>query len=359
MIRAYYPWPGVWTKLNLKTKDQKLKIATMLDEFGVDFIEAGHPAVSPDIARAVKEISEMGLKAKVVAHSRSMRSDIDEILKTNAKWVGIFFSVSDKRLESHFRKNLDEALGLVGDVVSYAKNHGLKVRYTPEDTIRSPLDNVIRVSRAAVSAGADRISVADTVGAGTPQKVHNFVWALKQNVQVPLHIHCHNDLGLALANSLAAFEAGASVIDTCVNGLGERTGITDLSQLVLALRTHYGVEKDWKYSMLTSLSEKVENCSNMKVSPQAPIVGSNAFRHNAGLHVSGVFANPEHYEVFPAELIGRKREFHLDKMAGKHHLEFHAREKGITLGEEQKNRMLAHLKSLEKGHATFEELLEL
>src|SRR5581483_7579730 len=173
----------------------------------------------------------------------------------------------------------------------------LKVRYTPEDTVRSPWDNVVRAAKAAVAAGADRISVADTTGVMTPLKMYDFFQRLRQEVAVPIHVHCHNDLGMAVANSLSAYEGGAHLIDVTVNGLGERTGIAPLAETTVALKLRYGVDAPWKLDMLPQLSQTVAEFSGIAVGHQQPIVGHNAFRHNAGLHVAAVFVNPDPYEA--------------------------------------------------------------
>lgn len=348
--------PGVYFRL-----DAKLEIARRLDEFGIDFIEAGHPRVSEEIRRSVHGIANLGLDANVLAHSRALTSDIDLARACDVDWVGIFFSVRDKALEERFRKNLDEAVSLVQECVTYAKAHGLKVRYTPEDTVRSPWENVVRVARAAVEAGADRISVADTVGVMTPTKMFNFITRLQQQIRVPLNVHCHNDLGLAVANGLAAVEAGAALVDVTINGLGERAGITDLAQLTTALALQYGHRDRWRLHMLPQLSRLVEDASGTPVPVQAPIVGENAFRHNAGLHVAAVMMNPDHYESIPASLVGRRRSIVVDRFAGLPTLEYKCHELGLDAARPELELVLQRIKMEERGFVTdteFHQLLE-
>jgi 2-isopropylmalate synthase len=328
------------------TLEQKLTIARALDEFGIDYIEAGHPAVSDEVYRATREVVHLGLDAEIVAHSRAMRSDIDLVLKTDADWCGIFFSVANKRLEEQFRKNEEQAIALIQDSVSYAKAHGLKVRYTPEDTVRSDIHRVIRVSRAAAEAGADRIGVADTTGYMTPTMMHAFVSQLVQGLEgrCAVGVHCHNDLGMAVANSLAAVEAGASVIDVTVNGLGERTGIAPLAETAVALRLRAGAESSWRLEQLPALSTLVERYSNIPVWRQAPIVGANAFTHNAGLHVAAVLLNPEHYESIPAEMVGRTRRLVVDKMAGRPTVRYRLEALGLDASDDMVDAVLAYVK---------------
>ena len=346
--------PGVYFRL-----EDKIKIARKLDEFGVDFIEAGHPRVSDEIRQAVGEIAKLNLDANILAHSRAVEADVDLARQCDADWVGIFFSVRDKRLEEQFRKNIDQAVELVTQVVSYAKAHGLKVRYTPEDTVRSPWENVVRVAKAAETAGADRISVADTVGIMTPSRMFKFFTNLRNEVKIPINVHCHNDLGMAVANSLAAYEAGAALIDVTVNGLGERTGIADIAPLTTALTTQYGHENRWELSLLPELSGMVEDACGMPVSPQYPIVGENAFRHNAGLHVAAVMMNPEHYESIPASLVGRKRSVVLDRFAGIPTLEYKCRELSVTARPQELERVLLRIKAEERAIVSDAEFLEM
>lgn len=328
------------------TLEQKLDIARRLDAFGIEYIEAGHPAVSPDIGRAVREISHLGLNAEVVAHSRAIKNDIDLALRADADWVGIFFSVADKRLEEHFRKDIDQAVSLIQDCVAYAKAHGLKVRYTPEDTVRSDFTKVVRVSLAAAEAGADRISVADTTGYMTPTGMFRFVSQLREALptRTAIGVHCHNDLGMAVANSFAAVEAGAEVVDVTVNGLGERTGIAPLAETAVALKIRGGADNAWKLDALPELSSIVEGYSRIPLWKQAPIVGANAFTHNAGLHVAAVLMRPDHYESIPAELVGRTRRLVVDKMAGRPTVKYRLEALGLDASEEMVDAVLSYVK---------------
>lgn len=337
--------------------DEKLTIASLLDEFGVDVIEAGHPRVSKDIFRGVKEISNQGYKAEILAHCRAMKEDIDVARSCDVDWVGIFFCVSNRRLEQQFRSKLDKAINLITDAIEYAKDQGLQVRYTPEDTVRTEYTSLIKVSKAAIEAGADRISIADTVGAMIPIKMHDLVKKLKSDLKVKLNVHCHNDLGLATANSLAAYEAGVTMIDVSVNGMGERVGITSLSELCLALYCIYETKNNWKLGMLPELSQKVSEFSGMNISPNTPIVGKNAFLHNAGLHVAAVINNPKHYEVFPAELVGRKRNFVLDKMAGIQTIKQKLEQMEIAVCDDNVTKIMHHVKSKEKGNVSDSEII--
>ncbi|UCD14506.1 MAG: homocitrate synthase [Thermoplasmatales archaeon] len=337
--------------------EEKITIASLLDEFGVDIIEAGHPRVSDDICRGVKEISNQGYKAEILAHCRAIKEDIDFARSCDVDWVGIFFCVSNQRLEQQFRSNLNRAINLITSTIEYAKEHGLKVRYTPEDATRTEYASLTKVSKAAIEAGADRISIADTVGAMTPIKMYEFVNKLKSDLKIKLNVHCHNDLGLATANSLAAYEAGATMIDVTVNGMGERVGITSLTELCIALHFIYKTKNNWKLDMLPELSHKVSEFSGMNISPNTPIVGKNAFLHNAGLHVAAVLNNPKHYEIFPAEIVGRKRSFVLDKMAGKQTIKQKLEQMKIAVCDNNITKIIHYVKSKEKGTVSDSEIM--
>ncbi|MDP3445073.1 MAG: 2-isopropylmalate synthase, partial [Ignavibacteria bacterium] len=232
--------PGVYFDRHIK-----LAIANLLDEIGVDIIEAGHPMVTSEIHEAVMSIAQKGYRSIVGAHSRSLKADVDLALECGVGFIGIFYCVSDERLETVFKKDLDSAISLITDVIKYAKSQrpDLLIRYTPEDTVRSQFENVVLAASAAVEAGADIISVADTTGymvPGTNRSMYDYISRLKdalaqRNLFPKLAVHCHNDRGLALANALDAYRAGIDIIDAASLGLGERAGIVDLAQLLTVL----------------------------------------------------------------------------------------------------------------------------
>ena len=339
--------------------EEKIKIANFLDEFGIDIIEAGHPRVSKDIYSAVKQISNQGLNAEILGHCRAINEDIDVARECDVDWVGIFFCVSNKRLEQQFRYNIEKAINLVSNAVEYAKSHGIKVRYTPEDAVRTDYSSLLKISKAAVDAGADRISIADTVGAMTPKKMYNLIKKLKNDLKTDFNVHCHNDLGLATANSLAAYEAGASTIDVSINGLGERVGIAPLTEICVALHCAYNIKNKWKLEKLPEITEYIAKTTGVFIPQNSPIIGENAFTHNAGLHVAAVLNDPSFYEVVPAELIGKKRKFILDKMASIHTVKHKLKEMNIDTNNNNINRLMEYAKSKEKGTVSNYEIISL
>lgn len=312
--------PGVYFDTHIK-----LAIASLLDRIGVDYIEAGHPLVSKEIYSAVKQIANSNLKAKVCAHSRSIKKDVDTALECNVDFIGIFFCVSEGRLNEVFKKDLDTAINQITEIIKYAKKQkpDLMIRFTPEDTVRSEFANVIRASVAAVRAGADVISVADTTGymiPGTERSMYDYITRLKrelsgQDANPMIAVHCHNDRGLALANALDGYRAGVDIIDATVLSLGERAGLVDLAQLTAVLSADFN-ERKWNLTVLSELYQLVSNHAGIAIPVNYPITGKNAFTHCAGVHTQAAIINPVHYESLNPELFGRERKIALSHMSG-------------------------------------------
>lgn len=312
--------PGVYFDRHIK-----LAIARMLNDIGIDIIETGHPAVTSEIYDSVNAIANSEFTSTIGAHSRSIRSDVELALECNVDFLGIFYCVSDERLDTVFKKELEVAIEQITSVISFAKSENPKliVRYTPEDTVRSQFENVIAASVAAVKAGADIISVADTTGymvPGTDKNMFDYISKLKsrlaENGCTPkIAVHCHNDRGFALANALDAYRAGAEIIDASVLGLGERAGIVDLAQLLVVLSSDYNLQR-WNLEKLDELYQFVSRHSGVPIPVNYPVMGKNAFTHCAGVHTHAAAVNPTHYESLSPELLGKERHFSLDHMSG-------------------------------------------
>lgn len=335
----------------------KLEVARLLDDIGVDYVEAGHPVVTDEIRQAVRQIAHAGLRATVAAHARSVKRDIDLALDCGVGFIGIFYCVSDERLSTVFNKDLSEAVAQIADVIRYAKSQkpDLVIRYTPEDTVRSPWKNVIAASVSAVESGADIISVADTTGymvPGTSRSLQDFVGKLKaefgsRGLKPKVAVHCHNDRGLALANALDGFRGGADIIDTTVLGIGERAGLVDLAQLLVVLKTDFGAANDWKLDKLPELYELVSRFSGIAVPANYPLMGKNAFTHCAGVHTQAAAIDPLHYESLSPGLVGRVRRISLDHMSGLSSVKHALSELGETAADEALlGRILDRVKSV-------------
>jgi len=314
--------------------DEKLQIARKLSDIGVNMIEAGDPNVSKDLFEAVKQIANEGLSAEILAHCRAVKKDIDNAIDCNVDRIAIFFGTSKSHLTYKLKKQEEEAIKIISDAIEYAKSHGFKVRFTAEDATRTDYSFLMRICKIAIEAGADRVSIPDTVGVMTPLQIGNLFEKLNKELKAELDCHCHNDLGLATSNALASLQAGATAAHVTVNGLGERSGITPISELAVALKVACNIDTV-DLTELPNLSLMVEKFSGLIPSSNTPIVGENAFTHKAGVHVAGVLQNPTTYEGFPPDLIGRHRDIMIDKYTGKHAVESRLEKLGVSLKDEQ------------------------
>jgi 2-isopropylmalate synthase len=325
--------------------DQKIALAKRLDTFGVDFIELGHPAVSPDVYEAVEALNSLSLNAFKVAHGRAAISDIDDVVAIGVPWMGIFFGTSALSLKHKFNVTKTEALNRIETAVKYGKDNGLKLRFTAEDASRTDIDFLIQVGQLAQNSGADRFSLADTVGCLTPTKMIELVRRIVSELDIPVHVHCHNDFGMATANALSALEAGARCVDVSVNGLGERVGLSPLAEVVVALVNIYDVNNNWNLSMIPELTEMVQSFSKLDSNANQPIVGKNAFTHKAGLHVKAVVKEPKSYEAISPVSVKRKRHFIIDKYTGKAALINKFEDLELNVHPEEINIILEEIKS--------------
>ena len=298
------------------TVGQKIALAKRLDTFGVDFIELGHPAVSPDVYEAVEALNDLDLIANKIAHGRAAKSDINDVVAIGVGWMGIFFGTSPLSLKHKFNITKSEALIRIETAVKYGKDKGLNLRFTAEDASRTDLDFLIQVGQLVQKAGVDRFSLADTVGCLTPTKTKKLVSRIVSELDIPVHVHCHNDFGMATANALSALESGAQCVDVAVNGLGERCGLPPLAEVVTALTNIYKINGNWDLGLIPELTDMVASFSKLDSNANQPIIGKNAFTHKAGLHVKAVVKEPKSYEAISPESLHRKRHFVIDKFTG-------------------------------------------
>jgi len=280
--------------------DEKLDIAMRLDEIGVEVIEAGFPVVSAAEMNAVREVCNLGLDAKISVLSRSIKGDVDAAVECGADMISIFIAISDLHLKHKLHMSCPQAVSCALQAVEYAKEHGLIVRFSAEDATRTDFDLLKKVYKKAEEYHVDYISVADTVGIMNPRTTYYMISELKKAVKTPICMHCHDDLGMALANTLAGAEAGAKQLHVTVNGIGERSGNASLEELLVALRLHYGLER-YDISKLKDLSRLVESYSGVAVAKNKAVVGTNAFAHESGIHVAAVLEEPRTYELYSPE----------------------------------------------------------
>jgi isopropylmalate/homocitrate/citramalate synthase len=272
-------------------KKDKVKIATLLDEVGVDRIEAGMPAVSNQDKEAVRAIARSGLHAKVFSFSRCMKRDVDLALDCDVDGIAMEIPSSEQIIRYAYAWPLEKAIDLSIEATSYAAQHGLYVSFFTIDSTRASLEWWFRIIDNVSRKGhMDSIVLVDTFGVCTPEAIKYFTKKAREHINKPIEAHFHNDFGLATANSLAAVTEGAEVVHTTVNGIGERMGNADLAETALALEALYGVKLNIKFSKLRELSKLVEKVSGVKMPPHKAVVGDNIFKVESGI-VSGWWLN--------------------------------------------------------------------
>jgi isopropylmalate/homocitrate/citramalate synthase len=326
--------------------EEKVRIATALSDVGVGVINAGIPVVSEEEARAVREVAEAGLKAKILAAARTVASDVDAVINSGATHIAIFVAASHVHLKFKLKMTQQEVHDASVKTVRQAKDAGLHVAYVTEDTVRAPFDFVERLYRDVQEAGADRLVVADTVGIMTPLTFRWYLTEFQRRVKPKdLSVHCHNDFGLATANTITAIECGARAPHVCVNGIGERAGNASLEEVVLGLETLYGIDTGIRTEGLHDLSRLVEELSGVPVAANKALVGYNAFSHEAGIHTHGILAHTLTYEPLQPEVVGRKRQMILGKHTGKAALVEKLKERGISATDPLLLELLRRVKS--------------
>ncbi|HOV15074.1 MAG TPA: hypothetical protein PK771_12370, partial [Spirochaetota bacterium] len=288
--------------------EEKIAIAKMLSETGVHEIEVGTPAIGSFEVDNIKSIARLNLDSRLTAWCRANKKDIDMALESNADIVHISFPASKLHIAS-LDTNEEQLLENLEVLITYAKNHFEFVSIGFQDVGRSSQNLLMRFIDAAVGFGANRVRLADTVGILNPSKTFQLISNIKSTFRdIIIDFHGHNDLGMATANALSAYEAGANCLSVTVNGLGERAGNTPLEEIVMALKYSLGIECDIKTENFTKLSKMVSEYSGIVVAPNKPVVGRNIFRHESGIHCKGMLFDRNSYELFHPEDVGGKEE---------------------------------------------------
>ncbi|MEM2968662.1 MAG: 2-isopropylmalate synthase [Candidatus Bathyarchaeia archaeon] len=333
------------------TPENKLRIAQRLDELGVDVIEAGFAAVSEGELEAVKLIADAGLKAEICSAARGTKGDIDAVAKSGADSIHLIIPVSDLHIEAKLRKTRAQVLQITRDMVRYAKNCGLIVELSAEDASRADVEFLKMVFATGIEAGADRVVACDTVGVLTPERSYELFAELRRSLTVPvISVHCHNDFGMAVANTIAALRAGANQFHATINGLGERAGNASLEEIVVSLKALYKLNVGIKTELLYSTSQLVSRLTGIYVQPNKAIVGENAFTHESGIHTQGMLAHPSTYEAISPELVGGTRRLAPGKHAGSAGLKAALAAMGLAPTDAQLKEIQARVKSVgDKG----------
>lgn len=331
------------------TVEQKIEMAEAIDRLGVNRIEAGFPVSSPVQFDAVKRIGAAVKNSTVVGLARCKKIDIDAVRDSLAdcsnKMIHVFIATSPLHMKHKLRMSEDEVLSSISEHVGYAREQGFElIEFSPEDASRSEWGFMVKALKAAVAAGANTLNIPDTVGYAMPDEYGDQMARLKKAIPelgdtVKLSAHCHNDLGLALANSLAAVRAGADQVEVTLNGIGERAGNAALEELVMSLRVRkdiWDVETDVKSEYLYPTSKLLQNITGLVTPRNKPIFGDNVFSHESGIHQDGVLKHRETYEIMNPDHIGRNREtLVMGRHSGKHALKEKLEQYNIILHGDQ------------------------
>lgn len=319
-------------------------------------IEAGSAVTSEGERAAIKAVSALGLRAEICSYCRMRTSDIDLALECDVDSVHLVVPSSNLHIDTKLKKDIrnqqdrEEVLQMAGEVAAYAKSHGLIVEFSAEDASRADFKFLKELYAAGTANGADRLCYCDTVGMLTPERTFTIFSELAYAADAPVSIHCHNDFGLATANTIAAFRAGAAQAHVTVNGVGERSGNASLEEVVVQLEHLYGADTGIKTESLYKVSRLVSRLTNIPVAPNKALVGSNSFTHEAGIHVHDLVKNTASYEPISPEFVGRTRRVVLGKHAGASSIELALSELGMDANPAQTSEIFKRVKELgDKG----------
>ncbi len=352
------------------THDEKLSIARTLNEMGVDIIEAGFPVVSQGDFKACRDIAKLGLDSEVIGLARLKKIDIDKVIEADMDSIHVFIATSDLHLKEKLKMTREEVLDQITEMVSYAKEHYSIILFSAEDATRSDLDFLIRANQTAIKNGATRVNIPDTVGTISPRAFGHIIRknyeVLPRNVRIA--VHCHNDFGLAVANTIAGFENGASEAQTTILGLGERAGNAAFEETAMSLYALYQIPMNINTRKIFPTAKLVESyCGGkIKIGRLQPLIGQNAFAHESGIHAHAMIQNARAYEPITPELIGIQRSdnveeiirqsIKLGKHTGGHALKAKLLDMGIQTTREQFNKIMQNIKRFgDKGHEVMEE----
>ena len=334
------------------TLEDKVIIARALDKLGVDVIEAGFPISSAGELEAVKKIAHLELRATICGNARVLTPDIDACLNSDVGLIHVFASTSDVQLKYSMKKTREEVYDMSVNAVDYVKDHGIRCLFSAMDATRTDLQFLLHICKGVESAKVDIINIPDTVGVMAPFKMYNLITAVKNVIRVPIDVHCHNDFGLAVANSISAVEAGANQVQVTVNGIGERAGNADLAQTVMSLHSICNIKSNIITTYLLETSRLVERYTKINLQPNTPIVGENAFSHESGIHSRGVIERADTFEpgIMTPEMVGHHRRLIAGKHAGKHGIKEMLKDAGFKPSEGQLTEITKRVKEIgDKG----------
>ncbi len=330
------------------TTEQKVRIAQALDAFGVEYIELTSPAASPQSYEDCKTIAGLGLRTKVLTHTRCTMEDAKLAVSTGVDGIDVLFGTSSVLRQFSHGKTIPEIIRLAKDVVTYIKDQGFEVRFSSEDSFRSELDDILSIYEEVDGIGVTRVGVADTVGVATPLQVYRVVSEIRRRVSCDIEFHGHNDSGCAIANAYCALEAGATHVDTSVLGIGERNGIASLGGLVARL---YALDRrlvaKYDLPMIRDLDNMVADMVGVDIPFNNYITGITAFTHKAGIHAKAILNNPETYEILAPQDFGMTRYVAIaHRLTGWNAIKSRAEQLNLSIPDAELKEVTAHIKRL-------------
>jgi len=323
---------------------EKIRIAKLLDEIGVQQIEAGIPTMGGDEKEAIKKIVKMNLKASILGWNRAVVKDVEHSLDCGVDAVALSLSTSDIHIKYKLKKDRNWILKSVEESTKFAKKHDLYISVNAEDASRADKGFLLKFAQVAKDSGADRLRYCDTLGIMGPYQTYSIVKEIINKIGIPVEMHTHNDFGMATANALGGVEAGATIVNTTVNGLGERTGNAPLEEVVMALKYIYNIDLNFATERFRELSEYVAQASGRKIPDWKPIVGNSVFAHEAGIHADAVYKDPRNYEVFTPEEVGMKRRIIIGKHSGTSTVIEVLKRHGIKVSKEEAAKILVRVR---------------
>jgi homocitrate synthase NifV len=324
---------------------EKLRIAKMLDAIGVDQIEAGIPVMGGHEKETIKQICKLGLRSSIMGWNRAVINDIEHSLECGVDAVAISISTSDIHIEHKLRSTREKVLQSMVKATEFAKRHGVYISVNAEDASRTDPEFLYEFAQAAKEAGADRLRYCDTVVILEPFTTYERIKELVSRVGIDVEMHTHNDFGMATANALAGVRAGAKWVGVTVIGLGERAGNAAMEEVVMALKHLEGVDLNFKTKMFREIAEYVSGAAKRELPAWKPIVGSNMFAHESGIHADGALKDPRTYEVFCPEEVGLERQIVIGKHSGTSAIIAKFEEYGIVLSKDEANDLLTRVRT--------------
>ena len=338
------------------SNEEKIRIARYLDEIGIDQIEVGIPVMGGDEKKCITEIAHMGLKSSIMAWNRAVIADIKESLECGVDAVAISISTSDIHIEHKLQTTREKVLRMMSDAVKFAKDNNLYISVNAEDASRSDLDFLTEFALIAKHAGANRLRFCDTVGTLNPLTTFRYIKTLHDAVGLDIEMHTHNDFGMATANSLSGVYAGAKYVGVTINGLGERAGNSCLQEVIMGLKYQMNVDVAYNTTIFREVAQYVAVASGRELPVSKPIVGSNIFAHESGIHSDGILKNPLTYEAFKPEEVGLERQIIIGKHSGTASIRSKFNEYLIELPDDDAREILAQVRqmSIDKKRSLFD-----